>query len=131
FLHKDSIGIIEEGKIINKSCDITFYKFIPCDLKKTPYVILVSKGIHKHLLPPPERVPKEIMNKLKTMIETATIFGTNYLSEVHASLNNLDKLRHLVSKVQKEHNPYGQGILGSTYSIWKEKKEYEDYVQQA
>ncbi|CAG8847426.1 24061_t:CDS:2, partial [Racocetra persica] len=31
---------------------------------------------------------------------------------VHMALNNLDKLRHLVSKVQKEHNPYRQDILG-------------------
>ncbi|CAG8709405.1 5703_t:CDS:2, partial [Cetraspora pellucida] len=58
-------------------------------------------------------------------------FGTNYLSEVHVSLNNIDKLRHLVSKVQKEQNPYGQEILGLTYNIWKRKKEYDDYVQQA
>ncbi|CAG8852055.1 8741_t:CDS:2, partial [Gigaspora margarita] len=66
------------------------------------------KGIHKHLSLSPERVLKEIMNKLKTMIETATTFGTNYLLKVHALLNNLDKLRYLVSKVQKEHNPYRQ-----------------------
>ncbi|PKK59038.1 hypothetical protein RhiirC2_871382 [Rhizophagus irregularis] len=58
-------------------------------------------------------------------------FGTDYLSQVHASLNDIDKLRRLISKVQKEHNPYGQGILGLTYDIWKGKEEYKDYVQQA
>ncbi|EXX62126.1 hypothetical protein RirG_164680 [Rhizophagus irregularis DAOM 197198w] len=58
-------------------------------------------------------------------------FGTDYLLQVHASLNDIDKLRRLISKVQKEHNPYGQGILGLTYDIWKGKKEYKDYVQQA
>ncbi|CAG8705663.1 9543_t:CDS:2, partial [Dentiscutata heterogama] len=100
--------------------------------------------------PSPERVPKEIMHKLKTMIEIANndlidispkklissnlikaTFETNYLSEIHASLNNIDKLKQLVSKVQKEHNPYRQSILGLTYNIWKEKKEYDNYVQQA
>ena len=55
----------------------------------------------------------------------------DYLSQVHASLNDIDKLRRLISKIQKEYNPYGQGILGLTYNIWKGKEEYEDYVQQA
>ncbi|CAG8837067.1 15000_t:CDS:2, partial [Cetraspora pellucida] len=39
------------------------------------------------------------------------IFGVNYLSQIHASLNNIDKLRRLVSKVQKIHHPFGQGLL--------------------
>jgi len=59
------------------------------------------------------------------------MFGTDYLSQVHASLNDIDKLRRLISKVQKEHNPYGQGILGLTHNIWKGKEEYKNYVQQA
>ena len=58
-------------------------------------------------------------------------FGTDYLPQVHASLNNVDKLRRLISKIQKEHDPYGQGILGLTYNIWRGKEEYKDYVQQA
>ncbi|CAB4396483.1 unnamed protein product [Rhizophagus irregularis] len=150
FLHQYTNGGMEEGKIIKKGCNVIFYKLIPYDLEKTPYVILVSKGIHTHPPPPPERTPQEVTYKLKVMIETAhedlidisprklissnlikATFGTDYLSQVHASLNDIDKLRRLISKVQKEHNPYGQGILGLTYDIWKGKEEYKDYVQQA
>jgi len=62
---------MEEGKIVKKDCDVVFYKLIPYDLKNTPYVVLVSKGIHKHPPPPPGRIPQEVTYKLKTMIETA------------------------------------------------------------
>ena len=40
-------------------------------MEKTPYVILVSKGIHEHPPPPPGRIPQEITYKLKAMIEEA------------------------------------------------------------
>ena len=62
---------MEEGKIIKKSCNVIFYKLIPYDLEKTPYVILVSKGIHEHPPPPPRRIPQEITYKLKAMIKEA------------------------------------------------------------
>ena len=53
------------------------------------------------------------------------------MPQVHASLNNIDKLRRLVAKVQKAHHPFGQGILGLTYDIWKCKEKYLGYVQQS
>ncbi len=53
------------------------------------------------------------------------------MSQVHVSLNNVDKLRKLISKIQKDQHPYGQGILGLTYNIWKCKEEYQGYVQQS
>ena len=62
---------MEEGKIVKKDCAVVFYKLIPYDLKNTPYVVLVSKGIHEHPSPPPERIPQEITYKLKAMIEEA------------------------------------------------------------
>jgi len=71
FLHQYTDGVMEEGKIIKKSCNVVFYKLIPYDLKETPYVILVSKGIHDHPPPPPGRIPQEITYKLKAMIETS------------------------------------------------------------
>ena len=49
-----------------------FYKIIPLDLEKTPYVILVYKGIHSHLPPLPSQVPLEVMNKLKSLIESTS-----------------------------------------------------------
>ncbi len=43
----------------------------------------------------------------------------------------MDKLRRLVAKVQKAHHPFGQGILGLTYDIWKCEEKYFGYVQQS
>jgi hypothetical protein len=62
---------MEEGKIVKKDCNVVFYKLIPYDLEKTPYVILVSKEIHEHPPPPPEKIPQEIACKLKAIIETS------------------------------------------------------------
>ncbi|PKB97857.1 hypothetical protein RhiirA5_404131 [Rhizophagus irregularis] len=69
FLHQHSDDRIKEGRIVEHKCKNKFYKIIPLDLKKTPYVILISKGIHTHHPPPPSNVPSDITEKLKKMIE--------------------------------------------------------------
>ncbi|CAB4417119.1 unnamed protein product [Rhizophagus irregularis] len=146
FLHQHSDDRIKEGKIVEHKCNNKFYKIIPLDLEKTPYVILISKGIHNHHPPPPSNVPSDITEKLKKMIEMESeelvnitarklisgnlikaTFGKEYLPQVHASLNNMDKLRRLMAKVQKAH----QDILGFTYNIWKYEEKYLGYVQQS
>ncbi|CAG8579137.1 7905_t:CDS:10, partial [Cetraspora pellucida] len=150
FLHRYSDNTVQEGSIIKHQCDVKYYKIIPYNIKECPYVILISKGIHKHSPPPSTKVPNEITNKLKDIIKEASeelvnitprklvssnlikaTFGVNYLSQIHASLNNINKLRRLVSKVQKIHHPFGQGLLGLTYNIWKKNIKYSDYVQQS
>ena len=68
-MHRYSNGAIDQGKIVAQKCQAKFYKIIPLDLKKTPYVILVSKGLHTHHPPPPSNVPTEITEKLKKMLE--------------------------------------------------------------
>jgi hypothetical protein len=71
-LHQHSNGGIDQGKLIGQTCSTKFYKIIPLDLEKTPYVILISKGIHTHHPPPPSNVPLEIMEKLKKILEVAS-----------------------------------------------------------
>ena len=39
-------------------------------------------------------------------------FGAETLSDIHASLNNIDRLWYLVGKTYKNIYPFGQGILG-------------------
>ena len=72
FLHRHSDETIQEGNIIKHLCDVKYYKIVPYDIKKCPYVILISKGIHKHPPPPPNKVPVEIINKLKVIIKEAS-----------------------------------------------------------
>lgn len=55
-------------------------------------------------------------------------FGVEALSEIHASLNNIDKLRYLVGKTYKNIYPFGQGILGVIHSIQTKQLELHNYV---
>ncbi|CAG8506375.1 11712_t:CDS:2 [Cetraspora pellucida] len=69
FLHRHPNGTINEELIIKHQCDVKYFKIISYDTKKYPYVIPISKGIHKHLPPPSSKVPVKIINKLKIIIE--------------------------------------------------------------
>ncbi|PKY31967.1 hypothetical protein RhiirB3_449844 [Rhizophagus irregularis] len=92
--------------------------------EKCSYIILISKGIYFHLPPLPNRVPVTIQDHLQELIHQAnddtvdvtptriitgnlikTYFGTEYLADMHASLNNADHLRYYVNKIQKEIYP--------------------------
>ena len=56
-------------------------------------------------------------------------FGTDYLAEVHSSLNNADRLRYYVNKIQKEINPQGYGLLGVVYNYLRNIDNFCDYVK--
>ena len=133
-------------------------------------MILVSKGIHSHLPPPPNHVPITIRSRLQELIYQAdvdtmdvtliriitgnyliysyiklnfylfilfyllgnlikTYFGTDYLADIHASLNNADRLRYYVDKIQKEINPQGYGLLGVVYNYSRNNNNFCDYVK--
>ncbi|CAB5389955.1 unnamed protein product [Rhizophagus irregularis] len=91
--------------------------------------------IHTHPPPPPNQVPVTIRTRLQELIYQAnndnadvtpthiitgnlikTYFGVEYLSDIHASLNNTDRLRYYIDKIQKEIHPQGQGLLGVVYN---------------
>jgi hypothetical protein len=71
-------------------------------------------------------IPKKILssNLLKAH------FGKDLYTEIHASLNNLDKLRYLVNKVQQKQFPFGQGLLGIATEFWNGNKEFNGYLQE-
>jgi len=60
-----------QGKIVDKSCNVKIYKFIPNDLQECPFVALICIGIHNHPPPPPERTPDNIKDNLQIMIKEA------------------------------------------------------------
>lgn len=51
------------------------------------------------------------------------------ITEIHSSLNNIDKLRYLIARIQKEQNPHGQGILGVVYDFSQNTQEIKNYIQ--
>jgi hypothetical protein len=55
-------------------------------------------------------------------------FGVEALSELHASFNNIDRLRYHIGKIYKNIYPFGQGILGIIHSIQTKQLGLHDYV---
>lgn len=55
-------------------------------------------------------------------------FGVETLSDIHESLNNIDRLRYLVGKTYKNIYPFGQGILGVIHSVQTKQLELYNYV---
>ncbi|CAG8486583.1 23048_t:CDS:2 [Gigaspora rosea] len=105
-------------------------------------------GIHLHPPPPPNRVPDTIRNCLQELIYQAndntsnvtsthiitenlikSYFGTEYLANIHASLNKIDHLRYYINKIQKEIHPRGQGLLGVIYNYSRNINNICDYIK--
>ena len=55
-------------------------------------------------------------------------FNAETLSDLHSSLNNIDKLRYLVAKSYKNTYPFGQGLLGVIHSVQTKQLELHNYV---
>ncbi|PKY61711.1 hypothetical protein RhiirA4_432001, partial [Rhizophagus irregularis] len=52
-------NIVIESPIISQKCNVQFNSFVPEDLKCSPFIAIVSKGVHCHLPPPPVTTPYE------------------------------------------------------------------------
>ena len=48
---------------------------------------------------------------------------------MHASLNNADRLRYYVDKIQKEIHPQGHGLLGVVYNYSRNINNFCEYVK--
>ena len=57
------------------------------------------------------------------------VFGTHTLTEIHSSLNNVDKLRTLIHQIQKDLHPYGQDIQGVIHAFQQNENGIRDYLQ--
>ena len=45
------------------------------------------------------------------------VFGEVVLSDIHVSMNNIDKLRNIIMREQKLLHPYGQGVMGVVHAF--------------
>ncbi len=57
------------------------------------------------------------------------VFGEVVLSDIHASMNNIDKLRNIVMKEQRLLHPHGQGIMGVVHAFNQNEANLCDYIQ--
>jgi hypothetical protein len=56
-------------------------------------------------------------------------FDKECLPEVHSSLNNIDKLRHLVAKSYNKLHPFGQGIMGVYHNLLNKNFDLNNYLR--
>ncbi|RIA81974.1 hypothetical protein C1645_836096 [Glomus cerebriforme] len=57
-----------------------------------------------------------------------TYFNKETLSEIHISLNNIDKLKYLIGKAYKTLHPFEQGIMGVYHNISIADSNLVNYV---
>ncbi|EXX69589.1 hypothetical protein RirG_094700 [Rhizophagus irregularis DAOM 197198w] len=141
-------GKIELLPLVKIGCNVIFHKYEPLDLKSCPYIVMVVKNTHSHPLPPPHRIPGHLQENVKNLIKNSNdllsdttsrklisgplikaVFGEVVLSDIHASMNNIDKLRNIVMKEQKLLHPHGQGIMGVVHAFNQNEANLRDYIQ--
>ena len=82
YIHNLPNGNIDHGEIIQKSCSVKFYKFMPKDLAACSFIALVCIGIHNHLPPPSEKIPADIKANFQKLINQA-IDENNAITSQH------------------------------------------------
>jgi len=68
-------NIVIEAPIISQKCNVQFNSFVPEDIKNSPFIAIVSKGIHSHLPPPPVTIPTNVLEQLNEIIEHEDILN--------------------------------------------------------
>ncbi|CAB5212101.1 unnamed protein product [Rhizophagus irregularis] len=123
-------GKVELLPLVKTGCNVISHKYEPLDLESCPYIVMVVKNTHSHPPPPPHRTPNHLQQDLKSLIENSNdllidstsrrlisgplikaVFGETVLADVHASMNNIDKLRNIIMREQKLLHPYGQAFM--------------------
>ncbi|GBC31766.2 uncharacterized protein OCT59_013015 [Rhizophagus irregularis] len=141
-------GKIEALPLVKTGCNVIFHKYEPLDLESCPYIVMVVKNTHSHPPPPPHRIPVHLQENVKNLIKNSNdllndttprklisgplikaVFGEIVLSDIHASMNNIDKLRNIVMKEQRLLHPHGQGIMGVVHAFNQNEANLRDYIQ--
>lgn len=60
---------------------------MPKDLEACPFIIILSKGIHNHPVPPPTKTPTPILNDLKDIIYNEDILDLTAHKLLNRKLN--------------------------------------------
>src|ERR1044071_6403770 len=76
FSHRFSNNTVTDGSlIIHKPCQVRFYCITPVDLEKCPYIVIISKGVHAHPPPPPIKIPINLVEDLKSIMNDENLLN--------------------------------------------------------
>ncbi|KAM5443968.1 hypothetical protein MaudCBS49596_008059 [Microsporum audouinii] len=141
---QEQCDVHHQRTIITKRCSVEFVVVAPHNLKKTPYVLFASFGVHVHPPPPPTKTPSDITQELLDVIQTLDSHSVttnrflrsaalqkylkdkkvNNLTDIHPSLNNISRFQAALKKQRLLTNPVGEAyeavlfhkkITGSEY----------------
>jgi hypothetical protein len=129
---------LTHAELCHIECDVKYRIWYPADRQQCPYVLVTSKGTHKHPIPLPEKTPQrvrqEILDLLRSLRQdlpdmTARRFlrhpalkiflmnklphlATPTLTALHPSLANRAHLAAYIALIREEHFPHGTDWKG-------------------
>ncbi|KAL2059279.1 hypothetical protein ABVK25_000571 [Lepraria finkii] len=131
------------GELFHQSCEVEFDIYIPKDTLDCHYYIFSSRGTHTHPPAPPNRLPLrlwmsllELIGKINDPALTTARFlqnpllkafcekyHTQHISQIHASLSNMDRISAMIYKQKVLHYPEGQDFNGV---LWEYQVRHEN-----
>lgn len=143
FYHSTLEGTKQRGKIIQLSCGVKFYCFLPILVNGAPstnHIAVVCYGVHDHPPPPPHRIPETIKDRLTELIRAygvgevtarkliaspllpIMLSGETKLTKYHKTLQNLDAVGNLIRRERAKEFPWGTDFHGALYLKEQEQK---------
>ncbi|KMP09240.1 hypothetical protein CISG_04911 [Coccidioides immitis RMSCC 3703] len=124
----EACNVIEPNSTRKRDC-VIFHAFLPNNIESCPWLLFVSHGKHTHPPPPPSKPPRVVMKRITQLVSnmitpnlTLTSFlkspaleelclenNTSSLSNIHASLTNMDRISTIIRKQRLLCYPEGQG----------------------
>ncbi|KAJ6593005.1 hypothetical protein B0H19DRAFT_909722, partial [Mycena capillaripes] len=131
-------GRLDQQPLCRLECRIKFRIWWPVDRTQCPYVLVTSRGIHRHPIPLPEKTPDSVRSQILTLLQSlrhdlpdmtsrrflrhpavkSHLFSlfpdlTNpTLSHLHPSLANRAHLSAYIARAKQEHFPEGTDWKG-------------------
>ncbi|KAJ3839118.1 hypothetical protein F5878DRAFT_617485 [Lentinula raphanica] len=140
--YKNDTGdyVLGQPRLTSLSCSCTYREYEPLEEYREvcPYILVVSKGVHSHPVPLPEKTPPAVRAELETLtrqldVDLADISPRYFLrhpivksylamrfplirnpmlSDLHVSLSNRSHLKIYLDAVKRECFPDGTGWQG-------------------
>ncbi|KAJ3752188.1 hypothetical protein EV360DRAFT_55673 [Lentinula raphanica] len=132
--------VLTQPRLTKLTCTCTFREYEPLEEYREvcPYVLVVSKGVHSHPIPFPEKTPISVKVELEALlrrldVDLADISSRHFLrhpivksylamrfpliqnpmlSDLHVSLSNRSHLKVYIDAVKRECFPAGTGWKG-------------------
>lgn len=139
-VHRDYTGKLNYGVLVEHDCTAKADWYVPRDLQTHPRILLVVRGIHNHVPPPPTNTPApylKIVHWLLSLMEHRLAIATPRLflrdeavragmkrimpapfglvpcvSELHPSLDNYDHLDSIIKNYRTRAYPFGTDWAG-------------------